>query len=232
MRDLTRGTELRSLMKEEQLAVTLMPLDVDSDESVARGMEKVVTDHGHIDVLVNNAGVAVYGAVEDLPIGVFRETMETNYLGALRCIKAVLPSMRERQSGCVVNVSSAAGRFAVGGHASYTASKFALEALSEALAQEVKAFGIRVAVVEPGFIRTPIFDKLRDPPESAYPHEARLWALDPTDSAPSPFVVASLIREIIEGESVQLRYPVGDDVRAFLEWRGSMTDEEWIDLNA
>ena len=232
MRDPARATELAEIVRDEALPVTIVSLDVDSDTSVGAAIDKVFAHHDRVDALVNNAGVFVLGAVEDLPLDVFQQAMETNYLGALRCIKAVLPRMREARSGCIVNVSSVAGRFAIGGHASYTASKFALEALSEALAQEVRGFGIRVAVVEPGVIRTPIFDKLRDPPRSEYPHEARLRASDSTDSALSPFVVASVIREIIEGQSHQLRYAVPDGVIAFLKWRASMTDEEWIDLNA
>ncbi len=232
MRDLSRSAELRAIADEESLPIRIVELDVDSDDSVTRGIGKILTDRGHLDALVNNAGVATYGAVEDLPVAVFQSAIDTNYLGALRCIKAVLPSMRERRAGCIVNVSSAAGRFAVGGHASYTASKYALEALSESLAQEVRAFGIRVAIVEPGTVRTPIFDKLRDPPKSDYPHEARLRRFDATDDAPSAFVVGRLIREIADGDGAQLRYPVGDDVVAMIAWRSSLTDEEWIDLNA
>ena len=232
MRDLSRSAELRAIAEEESLPVRIVELDVDSEDSVSRGIGTILTDCGHIDALVNNAGVATYGAVEDLPITVFQSAIETNYLGALRCIKAVLPSMRERRAGCIVNVSSAAGRVALGGHASYTASKYALEALSESLAQEVRAFGIRVAIIEPGAVQTPIFDKLRDPPQSEYPHEARLRAFDATDEAPSPFVVGTLIREIVEGDGAQLRYPVGDGTVAMIAWRSRITDEEWIDSNA
>ena len=94
---------------------------------------------GSIDVLVNNAGVGVHGSVEELPLAEFRRAMETNFFGALRCIQAVLPGMRERRSGCIVNVTSVAGRIANAPQAPYAASKWALEAASEALAQEMKA---------------------------------------------------------------------------------------------
>ena len=157
--------------------------------------------------------------------------METNFFGAVRSIQAVLPSMRERRSGCIINVTSIAGRIAVGGQGSYTATKFALEALSEALAQEVKAFNIRVVMVEPGIIQTPIFDKLgEDPPDSRYPHERRIRALFAASlrNPVSPFVVGEAVRQIVESGSWQLRYPVGPDAAPFLQWRAAMTDEEWV----
>jgi NAD(P)-dependent dehydrogenase (short-subunit alcohol dehydrogenase family) len=178
MRDPGRSPQLGALAKQEGLPLRVLRLDVDSDESVQGAVQQVLSAQGRIDALVNNAGIAELGAVEDLPLDVFRRTMETNYFGALRCIQAVLPSMRERRSGCIVNVTSVAGRISAGGHGSYSASKYALEALSEALAQEVKAFHIRVAMVEPGVIQTPIFDKLPDdPPPSQYPHAERLRSL-------------------------------------------------------
>jgi NAD(P)-dependent dehydrogenase (short-subunit alcohol dehydrogenase family) len=224
--------ELRAAIDSESLPVAITRIDVDSDDSVASAFASILADRGYIDALVNNAGIACYSAFEDLPIGDFRKMMETNYFGPIRCIKAVLPGMRERRAGCIINVTSTAGRVALGGHAAYTGSKFALEAVSEVLAQELRAFGIRVAVVEPGVIKTPIFDKLREPPPSMYPHEARLRRFDPTDDATPPEAVARLIRHIMESDSHQLRYPSGDDAAAVLELRASMTDEEWISANA
>ena len=119
--------------------------------------------------------------------------------------------------------------------AAYTASKFALEALSEVLAQEVKAFNIRVAIVELGVIQTPILDKMREEPTATrYPHERRLQALFAAalKQLVSPAVVGEQIRRIIESESWQLRYPVGPDAEPFLAWRARMSDEEWVDHHA
>ena len=111
---------------------------------------------GPIDVLVNNAGIDRSGSVEELPLADFRAVMETNYFGVIRCIQAVLPAMRQRRSGCIINVSSVAGHISSAPLAPYSASKFALEALSESLAQEVKPFNVRVAIVKPGIIDTPM----------------------------------------------------------------------------
>jgi NAD(P)-dependent dehydrogenase (short-subunit alcohol dehydrogenase family) len=185
--------------------------------------------------LVNNAGIEAHGAVEELPLPEFRRTMETNFFGALRCIQAVLPGMRERRRGCIVNVTSVAGRMAIAPQAPYAASKWALEAASEALAQEMKPFGVRVAIVEPGVIATPIFGKAAPVLESShYPHARRLFALFAASlkNPVSPYVVGDAIRGIVESESWQLRYPVGPDAAPLLAWRSAMSDEDWVNLGA
>jgi len=234
MRNPDRSPELPTIAHQESLPLTILRLDVDSDASVTQAVRQVLAERGHIDALVNNAGISPFGAVEDLPLDVFRRTMETNYFGALRCMQAVLPAMRARRSGCIINVTSVVGRIALGAHGAYTATKYALEALSEALAQEVKPCNIRVVIVEPGIMQTALFDKLsEDPPASHYPHEGRLRALCAASlrSPVSPFVVGEAIRQIIESGSWQLRYPVGPDAVPFLQWRAAMTDEEWVTWN-
>ena len=235
MRNPARSPELQTIARKESLPISILRLDVDRDESVMQAVRQVLAERGHVDVLVNNAGILAFGAVEDLPLDVFRQAMETNYFGALRCIQAVLPSMRERRSGCIVNVTSIGGRITMGAHGCYTATKFALEALSEALAQEVKAFNIPVAIVEPGIMQTAIFDEMPESPRaSRYPHEARLRALHAAAlrNAVSPFVAGEAIRHIVESDSEQLRYPVGPDALPFLEKRAGMTDEAWVNWNS
>jgi NAD(P)-dependent dehydrogenase (short-subunit alcohol dehydrogenase family) len=235
MRDPARAPQLQTLARQEGLPVSVLPLDVDNDASVRGAIEHLLAERGRIDVLVNNAGIAPMGAIEEHPLAEFRRAMETNYFGALRCIQAVLPTMRTQRRGRIINVTSVAGQIALAASAAYTASKFALEALSEVLAQEVKAFNIRVAIVEPGVIQTPILDKMRDvPAETQYPHEQRLQALFAASlkQPVSPAVVGEQIRHIIESESWQLRYPVGPDAAPFLEWRARLSDEAWVDYHA
>jgi NAD(P)-dependent dehydrogenase (short-subunit alcohol dehydrogenase family) len=137
MRNVDRGDELRKIVLAETLPVTVTALNVDNDGSVSDTVDRVLVENGRIDILVNNAGVGGRGSVEEAPMEVFRQVMETNFFGGLRCIKAVIPSMRERRSGCIVNVSSVAGRIAAA-LGPYAASKWAFEALSESLAQEMK----------------------------------------------------------------------------------------------
>lgn len=235
MRHPDASPELGEIVAAGGLPVSLVQLDVDSDDSVSNAVSEILAARGNIDVLVNNAGIGWVGPIEEKPLSEFRQVMETNFFGALRCIQAVLPSMRMQRSGCIINVTSVAGRIATAPQAAYTASKHALKAISEVLAQEVKAFDIRVAIVEPGIIQTPIFSKMQEiSPDTLYPHERRLEALfaKSNEDPVSPYVVAEKIEEIIASDSSQLRYPVGPDAQPFLEWRRSMSDEEWVDWAA
>jgi NAD(P)-dependent dehydrogenase (short-subunit alcohol dehydrogenase family) len=231
MRDLSRGDELRKTAEQEKLPISISTLDVDSDSSVRDGVARIIRESGPIDVLVNNAGFAPIGSVEETPLNVFRAVMETNYFGVIRCIQAVLPSMRERRSGCIINVSSISGRIAMAPMTPYQASKFALEGLSEGLAQELKPFNIRVAIVEPGIIDTPAARLIADyHSHSSYPHERRFAALFTASlqTERPASMVGQTILEIAESGTWQLRHPAGPDGAAFLEWRKSLNDEEWV----
>ena len=178
MRNPAGAPELGHRAASEELPITVAAMDVDSDESVNAGIERIVNEGGAIDVLVNNAGIERSGSVEELPLAEFRAVMETNYFGALRCIKAVIPAMRARRRGCIINIASIAGRIACSPLAPYAASKFALEALSESLAQEMKPFNVRVAIVEPGIIDTPMARRIENPPNpSRYPQQRRFGAM-------------------------------------------------------
>jgi NAD(P)-dependent dehydrogenase (short-subunit alcohol dehydrogenase family) len=235
MRNLGAAEEIDKIIEAERLPVTVARLNVDDDGSVSDTVGRVLAENGRIDILINNAGVPSGGPVEEVPIGVFREVMETNFFGALRCIKAVIPSMREHCHGCIVNVSSIAGRVASAAMGPYAASKWAFEALSECLAQEMRPFNVRVVIIEPGFIATPIFGKVPPvPKDSPYPHQRRLRARFSAAraKASSPYVVGAKIQQIVESESRQLRYPVGVDAVSTINWRASKTDEEIIDLGA
>ena len=234
MRAPSKSPELLALAARDGLPISVIPLDVDSDESVAAGVAHVLKARGRIDVLVNNAGIALVGSVEATPLAQFRQVMETNYFGALRCIQAVLPGMRERKSGRIVNVSSVAGRLAFSGQSAYGASKFALEAVSEALAAEAKPFNIRVNLVEPGVIETPIFGKRRDLSGDPYPGPRRMEAIFATAlEQPVPAsVIGDQIRDIVADESWQLRYPGGPAAAGLMAWRASMTDEHYIAFGA
>jgi NAD(P)-dependent dehydrogenase (short-subunit alcohol dehydrogenase family) len=218
----------------DKLPIKVSQMDVDSDESVTDGIAAIVRDAGSVDVLVNNAGVEGRGSVEELPLAKFRAIMETNYFGALRCIQALVPQMRKRRSGCIIKVSSVAGRLSCPPMTSYSASKWALEALSEGLAGEMKTFNVRVAIVEPGIIDTAMARRLEEPAkESPYGQSARFSALfsGSLQQPVPPSVVAQKILEIAESGTWQFRHPVGPDALPFLQWRSGMTDEAWVEMN-
>jgi NAD(P)-dependent dehydrogenase (short-subunit alcohol dehydrogenase family) len=234
MRHPENAANFRQKIKEELLPIAISAMDVDSDESVKRGMAAILLSNGPVDVLVNNAGIERHGAIEELEISDFKSVMETNYFGALRCIKALLPQMRNDRNGCIVNVASVAGKIATTPLGAYSASKFALEALSEALAQEVKPFNIRVAIVEPGIIDTQMARDIKTGGDSIYPQVRRFGGLFEA-SLKTPveaIIVADKILEIADSGTWKLRHPVGPDAIPFLDWRAFMTDEEWVDWNA
>jgi NAD(P)-dependent dehydrogenase (short-subunit alcohol dehydrogenase family) len=237
MRNPGRAPQLGETVAREKLPVEVIVMDVDSDSSVADAVARIHSDGGQIDVLVNNAGAGTFGAIEELPLSAFRAIMETNYFGALRCIKAVLPEMRERGSGCIINVSSVSGRAVNSPLGAYSASKHALETISEALAQEARPFNIRVALVEPGIIDTPMARQSEMPVGKTMYRQVRRYAglfraALATETPRPPGLVAEAIRGIIESPTWKLRHPVGPGAAAAIELRKTMTDEEWVERGA
>jgi NAD(P)-dependent dehydrogenase (short-subunit alcohol dehydrogenase family) len=230
-----RGYEVTATARRpEQLADLEVPhrlaLDVDSDESVAAAAAQV----GSVDVLINNAGFGLDGAVEAVPLEDVRKLFETNYFGPVRMIKAFLPAMRERGSGAIVNISSVAGIAAGPLAGYYSASKFALEALSESLHLEVGHFGVRVIVIEPGSIATSFGSNLVDYRDQPGPYQplAELWekaaaTLSGQGTAPGPELVASAIADALESETSPLRIPVGQDAELVAAAREGSSYEQF-----
>lgn len=198
----------------------LLPLDVTSDESVAAGV-RAVADRtgGRIDALVNNVGTGILGAAEESTAAEARGLFETNFFGAVRMTNAVLPHMRARQAGKIVNMSSAGGVAAVPFAAFYCATKFALEGYSEALRHELLPLGISVSVVGPGAVRTPAGDKA---PKAAHPIDdyqpGRGRAAEDFVKAirkgMNPERVAAVLLDIMRAKNPAPRYPVGAQARA------------------
>lgn len=228
-----RGHEVIATARRPQVLDDLdvaqrLALDVDSDASVAAA----VAAAGRIDALVNNAGFGVIGPVERLPIDEGKRMFETNFFGALRMIQAVLPQMRERSDGTIINVTSVAGRVAPPLDGMYGASKFALEGLTEALKLEVGHFGIKVALVEPGFFETTFSDNARRFGTDSAPYDELEVAWDKAmsrlrggaETGAGPQAVVSTIADLVESDAPALRNPVGDDARMVLGARAAMDD--------
>jgi len=201
-------------------------LDVTSDDSVARCLREV----SPLDAIVNNAAISGGGPVEGYPLDRIRQIFETNTLGPLRIIQTVLPAWRKRGSGVIINMSSVSGRVASPLEAAYSASKFALEAFTESLHVEVRHFGIRCVLIEPGAIATGI--KPVDPHQGPADY-AGLWEqwagahtkMTGPSGQTGPEVVALAIARAIEDPSTPFRVPVGQDAEMILGLRRSLDDQ-------
>jgi NAD(P)-dependent dehydrogenase (short-subunit alcohol dehydrogenase family) len=245
MRDLSRQEPLLAAAAEVGVSVETVELDVTSAASIERAVAEVHARAGAIDLLVNNAGIGVIAAFEDTSDAELRAIFETNVFGLAAVARAVIPGMRARRRGRIVNVASVGGRIGSPGVAAYSASKFAVEGLSEVLSLELAPFGIDVAIVEPGFFRTEMVGPAKrtmtpraaDP---ASPYHARCAAIDAfmqhafDHGGPDPRDVARTIARAATDRRPRLRYPVGGDARLFfllkrlLPARGFERVSEWL----
>jgi NAD(P)-dependent dehydrogenase (short-subunit alcohol dehydrogenase family) len=207
-----------------------LALDVTSDASVAAA----VAAAGDIDVLVNNAGIGVGGPVENVRLDQAHAMFDTNFWGPARMVQAIAPGMRARERGAIVNVTSLAGRAVGPLNGYYSASKWALEALSEAMDAELRHWGIRTIVIEPGFIDTPMLEKeLGEVVAPPYDELADMWAaatskLSGGGQPPGPELVANAIADALEEDEPHLRHPVGADAEMVVAARDSMGYEQFI----
>jgi NAD(P)-dependent dehydrogenase (short-subunit alcohol dehydrogenase family) len=236
MRNLAKAGPLRDAAAAEKLPVQVIELDVTSVASVAAAFATIATD-GPVDVLINNAGIGGASPLELTPEDEHRAMFETNYFGAVRCIQAVLPSMRERRHGTIVDITSMAGRWATPNQIPYSASKWALECLGEALAHEVRRFGVRVVNIEPGVIMTNIFENSSEatrydktsPYQQVMRRNGKMFAAGFKVGA-QPDEVAAVILEAMTTPQYRLRWTVGDDAAGFVRGRPKITDEDWVSM--
>ncbi len=236
MRDPARGGKLAELAAAAGVTVHPVALDVTDDASVRVGIGEVLERAGRIDVLVNNAGIGYNAVTEDLDLDRCREVFETNFYGIVRCSQAVLPQMRERGSGHIVNVTSIAGKIAAIAQVAYTSSKFAAECLSDSMAQELAHYGIRVSIIEPGITKTAIMAKNADSPEGtiydwAYRREFQFYAAG-LQSNVSPDAVAETIHEALTTDEPKLRWTCAWGADELIDGRARISDDDWVGLGA
>ncbi|HEV3169234.1 MAG TPA: oxidoreductase [Actinocrinis sp.] len=209
--------------------VRVFSMDVTDDASMEAGVERIISESGRIDVLVNNAGYGSYGAVEDVPLDEARAQFDVNVFGAVRLIQLVLPHMRAQRSGTIINISSMGGKIYTPFGGWYHGTKFALEALSDCLRLEAQPFGISVVVVEPGGIQTEwggiAADNLRKVSgQTAYARQAQAMANALNDESSSrlsaPSVIADVIAKAVTARRPATRYAAGFGARPmiFLRW--------------
>ena len=240
MRNLDKSNKIIDLKLKEKLPLEVLELDVTDDKSVKEAIEKIANEQGTVNVLVNNAGYALVGPLEELSIQEFKEQFETNVFGAIRVTQAVLPIMRKQRHGTIVNISSIAGRIGFPLTSAYVSSKFALEGLSESMAYEIDQFGTKVILIEPGVIKTnfdhylKIGKKVSTTNDRNSPYaditERRIAGFKPRFENGIPAIdVAKVILKAITSKNVpsQSRYLVGNDAFKLMEIRKNRSDKEF-----
>ena len=236
MRNTAKAGPLEQARDGDKLSIHVVQLDVTDGDSVSSAVRQVIEAEGRIDVLVNNAGIGANGPIEETDVDEAKEIFETNFFGVLRVTQTVLPQMREQKSGTIVNVTSLAGRVAPPFDGIYAASKYALEAASEALYYEVHPFGIRVLVIEPGGFETSIGDNRRIPRrftegspyvELQQRFEQAMTRLPTGGERADPQVVAEAIYQAVHDDEPKLRYLVGKDAEMIGGLRRQMDDQQF-----
>jgi NAD(P)-dependent dehydrogenase (short-subunit alcohol dehydrogenase family) len=243
MRNLDKSDKIIELKQKGKLPLEVLKLDVTDDKSVKEAIEKVANEQEKIDVLVNNAGYGLLGPLEELSIQEFKEQVEANVFGVIRVTQSVLPIMREKRHGTIVNISSIAGRIGFPLTPAYVSSKFALEGLSESMAYELEQFGIKVIIIELGVIKTNFDNNLKigknvstnittNNHGSPYADiiEKRIAAFKPRFENGLPAIeVAKVILNAITSRNVpaELRYLVGNDAFKLMEIRKKKSNKEF-----
>jgi NAD(P)-dependent dehydrogenase (short-subunit alcohol dehydrogenase family) len=240
MRNLNKSQGIIDLKHKEKLPLEVLQLDVTDDKSVKEAIGKIANERETIDVLVNNAGYALVGSLEELFIQEFKEQFETNVFGVIRVLQEVLPIMRKRRHGTIVNIGSVAGKIGFPLTSAYVSSKFALEGLSESMAYEVEQFGLKVVLIEPGVIKTNFDNNLKigkkvstiNDLNSPYVDitEKRIAGFKPRfENGSPPIEVAKVILKAITSKNVppESRYLVGDDAFKLIELRKKKPDNEF-----
>ena len=238
MRTPEKDAPIKTAVEKENLPIKVIQLDVTDDESLKNAINHVTSEAGRIDVLVNNAGYGLVGALEDLSMEEIKTQFETNLFGLVRVIQAVLPTMRRQRSGRILNLSSGAGLFGYPGGSAYVSTKFAVEGLSESIAYELEPFGIKVILIEPGFIQTNfsnsmvVAKKAQDPtsPYSQMMQRIVASSNELAKNGSSADLVANVILDAATNPSPRLRYLVGKDVEAWAASKKSMDKSEFFNM--
>jgi NAD(P)-dependent dehydrogenase (short-subunit alcohol dehydrogenase family) len=238
MRNLDKGSIIETAAEKEKIPIRVVELDVTDDRSVSDAIQRIISEIGKIDVLVNNAGYGLVGAFEDLSMEEIKSQYETNVFGLMRVTQKVLPIMRKQESGIIVNVSSGAGIFGYPGGSAYVSTKFAVEGLTESISYELESFGIKVVLIEPGFIRTNFANamilakKAQDPnsPYSAMMQTIQSNSGEMAKNASPVDSVSSAILKAVTSTRPNLRYLVGKDVETWAANEKAMSDTEFHNM--
>ncbi|MBI4835942.1 MAG: SDR family oxidoreductase [Candidatus Abawacabacteria bacterium] len=227
---------MRSPEKEEELKqvsnVEIKKLDVTNSTQIEQTVAEIVDKYQRVDVLINNAGYGLIGPFESATNSEIEQQFQTNVFGLMHMCRAVLPAMRRQKNGTIINISSMLGKIALPFHSLYTASKFAVEGFSEALQYEIKQFGIRIKLVEPGSTSTDFFSRslittdIHKVPEYKILYEQLMKNSESWNDA-DPSIVAQVIYQAATDNKQKLRYPVGKDSKRLLRLRHFIPEQLW-----
>lgn len=248
MRDLQKSDTIKRIADDEDLPLEIIRMDVDDDNSVRKTVLEIINKSKGIDILINNAGYGLFGALEDVSMDEIKKQFETNLFGAIRTIKEVLPIFRKQKSGIIVNITSIAGVVGIPGECIYSSSKFALEGLSESISYELQPYGIKVILVELGVINTNFVPNIRfsrqternKSSQAEMEKKATLSYYSRTidaflkhyypamKNASSPSRVSEIIIEAINNAPISsqslFRYTVGEDSKSLASAKKNMHD--------
>jgi short-subunit dehydrogenase len=239
VRKLDDGSKpITDIAKNENLSLQTIQLDVNNDKSVTDAINKIESEKNRIDLLVNNAGYDLMGALEETSIDEIKAQFETNFFGAVRVTQAVIPLMKKQGEGIIVNTTSLGGRISFPLNSAYHASKFALEGLSESIRYELEPFGIKIIVIEPGGVGSNFLKNLKTATKTSDPLNAPYRSMENKISeyfkqwsqhAMHPSEVAKVILQAVTSDNPDFRYVVGKDTAMALESRKNMSDKEFHD---
>jgi NAD(P)-dependent dehydrogenase (short-subunit alcohol dehydrogenase family) len=233
------SNQILDIAKNENLPLQVIQLDVNDDKSVTDAVNRIAKEKGRIDVVVNNAGYDLMGALEETSMDEIKGQFETNFFGAVRVMQAVIPMMRKQGEGIIVNVTSVGGRITFPLNSPYHATKFALEGLSESMQYELEPLGIKIIVIEPGGVGSNFLKNLKmasntsDPLNSPYrsmqssiSEYFKQWS----QNLMHPSEVAKAILQAVTSDNSDFRYVVGKDAAMALESKRNMSDREFQNM--
>jgi NAD(P)-dependent dehydrogenase (short-subunit alcohol dehydrogenase family) len=229
--------QITDIAKNENLPLEIIQLDVNNDKSVSDAIDRIVGEKDRIDVVVNNAGYGFTGALEETSMDEIKSQFETNFFGAVRVMKSVIPIMRKQATGIIVNTTSLSGKVPLPLESVYTASKFALEGISESIQYELEPLRIKIIIVEPGGVGSSFLKSSRAPKasdlnssyrsiENKISESFKQWS----QNLMHPSEVAKVVLEAVTSDNPDLRYTIGKDASTMIERRKNMSDREFHDM--
>lgn len=241
MRNLEDGSRhIMDIATKENLPLQPVQLDVNNDKSVKDAINRIVKEKGRIDIVINNAGYDLAGAIEEISYDDMKAQFETNFFGAVKVMKSVIPIMRNQRNGKIVNITSIGGRVAIPFHSIYHATKFALEGLSESIQYELEPFGIKIILIEPGTVRSDFWKNMKtaatkpsgsesttDLPYSQMKIKIAESLKQVAENGLHPSEVAKAILDATTSDNPDFRYLVGKDATMTIEIRKNMSDREF-----